>query len=69
MRAAAVAKLFKLSPRELELIAILADGLTRKEAADRLQISVHTVDTHLDRAYRKLHCRSAVKAVTLLFVS
>ena len=52
-----------LSQREKETIDFLAQGLTTKEIADRLGLSIHTVDTHLRNIYRKLHVNSRAGAV------
>lgn len=42
------------SPRELQILAGLAHGETRKEVATRLRISPHTVASHLRSLYRRL---------------
>jgi DNA-binding NarL/FixJ family response regulator len=52
-----------LSQRERETLEFLVQGLTTKEIADRLTLSIHTVDTHLRNIYRKLHVRSRAGAV------
>jgi DNA-binding NarL/FixJ family response regulator len=52
-----------LSRRERETIEFLVQGLTTKEIADRLGLSIHTVDTHLRNIYRKLHVNSRAGAV------
>lgn len=52
---AALAKL--LSPRERELVTLLAQGQTNAEIAGSLQISVRTVASHLDRIRDKTGCR------------
>jgi DNA-binding NarL/FixJ family response regulator len=52
-----------LSQREKETIEFLVQGLTTKEIADRLSLSIHTVDTHLRNIYRKLHVNSRAGAV------
>jgi DNA-binding NarL/FixJ family response regulator len=52
-----------LSQRERETIEFLVQGLTTKEIADRLGLSIHTVDTHLRNIYRKLHVNSRAGAV------
>jgi DNA-binding NarL/FixJ family response regulator len=52
-----------LSQREKEALEFLVQGLTTKEIADRLGLSIHTVDTHLRNIYRKLHVHSRAGAV------
>ena len=44
----------KLSPRERQVLACLAEGLTNKEIADRWSVSVRTIETHRERLKRKL---------------
>lgn len=53
-----------LTARERELVLLLRDGLTNKEIADRLSISIATVRTHFDNIYEKLgvHTRTAALA-------
>ncbi|WP_329294873.1 response regulator transcription factor [Streptomyces pseudovenezuelae] len=43
-----------ITPRELTVLSLLAEGLTTASIAGRLSISVHTANTHLERLYRKL---------------
>ena len=52
-----------LSPREREVLELLARGYLYKEIADLLHISVPTVNTHVRRIYEKLHVRSRSQAV------
>jgi DNA-binding NarL/FixJ family response regulator len=52
-----------LSPREREVLELLARGYLYKEIADSLQISVPTVNTYIQRIYEKLHVRSRSQAV------
>jgi predicted ATPase/DNA-binding CsgD family transcriptional regulator len=47
----------KLSPRERELVALVAQGHTDAQIASRLYISVRTVGSHLDRIRDKTGCR------------
>ncbi|HVU27455.1 MAG TPA: response regulator transcription factor [Verrucomicrobiae bacterium] len=53
-----------LSPRELEILALLSEGITNKEIAVRLGISSETVRTHLGHIYEKLHVQGRTEAVT-----
>jgi len=52
-----------LSPREREVLELLARGHLYKEIAELLQISVPTVNTHIHRIYEKLHVRSRSQAI------
>lgn len=44
----------RLTDRELEVAALLAEGFNWTEVAERLRISVSTVRAHVDRAHRKI---------------
>jgi RNA polymerase sigma factor (sigma-70 family) len=52
-----------LSPREREVLELLARGYLYKEIAEMLKISVQTVNTYIRRIYEKLHVRSRAQAV------
>jgi predicted ATPase/DNA-binding CsgD family transcriptional regulator len=52
-----------LSNRELEVISLVADGLTDAEIANQLGIKPRTVSTHLTNAYNKFGVRSRTQAV------
>ena len=54
----------KLSERELEILALVAEGCPNKQIASRLSISSGTVRTHLVHIYEKLHvhCRTEAAA-------
>lgn len=52
-----------LSERELEIMRLVADGLTAPQMATKLIISIHTMRTHLKNIYRKLEVNSRVQAV------
>ena len=52
-----------LSPRECEILALLASGQSNKEMARTLAISPNTVKTHLARVYEKLEVARRVQAI------
>lgn len=52
-----------LSPREEMVLGHLAKGLTYKQIADELGISIDTIRTYLRRIYEKLHVQSRTEAV------
>jgi DNA-binding NarL/FixJ family response regulator len=52
-----------LSPREEAVLDCLAKGLTYKQIADQLSISIDTIRTYLRRIYEKLHVQSRTEAV------
>lgn len=53
----------RLTPREQELLELLAKGYSYKELADHLGITINTVRTHLQHIYEKLHVQSRTHAV------
>lgn len=54
--------LASLSPREDEILRLLADGLTDREIAERLVISPRTVETHVSNVLHKLEVRNRAQA-------
>ncbi|MCL5267035.1 MAG: LuxR C-terminal-related transcriptional regulator [Bacteroidetes bacterium] len=56
-------KSYGLSERELKILELLAEGETRGQIGSSLNISVHTVGTHLTNVYRKLGVRNQAQAV------
>ena len=57
---------YDLTCGELRVLKMLINGLKRGEISEQLNISLHTVDTHLARAYRKLAVHNEAPAVTKL---
>ncbi len=51
-----------LSTREVEVLRLVASGLTNAEVADRLFLSFRTVDWHMGSIYRKLGLHSRAEA-------
>ena len=54
-----------LTPREIEVLGMLAEGLGNKSIARRLSISEHTVKFHVSSIFTKLNASSRTEAVTL----
>jgi DNA-binding CsgD family transcriptional regulator len=54
-----------LTPRELEILALIAEGLSNKEIAERAYVSENTVKTHSSRVFEKLGARRRTQAVQL----
>ncbi|HRX17693.1 MAG: helix-turn-helix transcriptional regulator [Gemmatimonadetes bacterium] len=52
-----------LTPRELEILDLMAAGLSNQEIAERLFVSVNTVKTHSSRVFEKLEVRRRTQAV------
>lgn len=59
------APVLALSPRETEVLKMLADGLGNKEIAWRLHISEHTVKFHIGSIFNKLNASGRVEAVAI----
>ena len=59
-----VQQLEQLTNREEDVLRLLVRGFIKKEIADQLDISQHTVDMHLRSVYRKLQVRSQTEAVS-----
>ena len=58
-----------LSPREREVLGLLARGLTGEQIAERLMLSPETVRTHIRNAREKLGASTRVEAVTMALIA
>jgi DNA-binding CsgD family transcriptional regulator len=56
-----------LTSREADVLRLIAAGCTSQEIADRLVISIHTVDRHITHIYQKLGVRGRAEAVAFAF--
>ncbi len=54
-----------LTPSEIEIVKLIADGLTTKEIAARRNISYHTVNTHRKNIFRKMEVSNASELIMI----
>jgi class 3 adenylate cyclase len=59
----------ELTPQELQVALVVAEGVTNREAGARLFLSPKTIEVHLSRAYRKLGVRTRTELAHALAVS
>lgn len=55
----------QITPRELEILGLIAEGLSNKEIGERVFVSENTVKTHASRLFDKLGARRRTEAVQL----
>jgi DNA-binding NarL/FixJ family response regulator len=56
-----------LTPREKEVLELVAKGLLYKEIAEQLSISFHTVRQHIGKIYEKLHVQNKTEAINKVY--
>ena len=54
-----------ITPRELEILGLIAEGLSNREIGDRLCVSENTVKTHSTRLFDKLGAKRRTQAVQI----
>ena len=54
-----------ITPRELEILAAIAEGLSTREIAEKLFVSENTVKTHSSRLFEKLNAKRRTHAVQI----
>ncbi|MBK8051952.1 MAG: response regulator transcription factor [Saprospiraceae bacterium] len=52
-----------LSKRELEVLQLMAEGLSNEEVAERLYVSLNTIKTHTSRVFEKLDVKRRTQAI------
>ncbi|WP_373635615.1 helix-turn-helix transcriptional regulator [Yoonia sp. SS1-5] len=60
--------IFGLSPREVEILEATISGMSTKNVAETLNISVRTVETHRNSIYKKTSCRDHKELAELIGV-
>ncbi len=63
MRDEAQVRALGLTPRELEVLELITEGLSTREIADRTNVSENTVKTHTKRVLEKLGARRRTEAI------
>lgn len=58
---------YGLTEREIEILKLLTEGQSKKQIADEMHVSFHTVDTHLKNIYSKLHVHSQIELISKVF--
>jgi DNA-binding NarL/FixJ family response regulator len=56
---------FDLTPREIEVLYLLADGASNVDISSKLYISLSTVKTHISSLMRKLQCTNRTAAAKI----
>jgi DNA-binding NarL/FixJ family response regulator len=64
-RRVATERLGRLSPRESDVLALVAEGLANAEIAQRLRMSEPSIKTYVSRVLTKLECANRVQAALL----
>ena len=57
----------ELTGREIEILSMLSEGMSYKMMADASNITFHTINSHLEKIYEKLHVHFATEAVSKVF--
>jgi len=65
VRDARKAETLGITPRELEILELIASGLSNREIAEKIFVSENTVKTHSSRLFDKLGARRRTQAVQL----
>jgi DNA-binding NarL/FixJ family response regulator len=58
-----------LTPRELEVLTLIAEGLTNTEIAERLVVSAATVKSHANHIFAKIGARDRAQAVVYAYAN
>ncbi|MEA2121362.1 MAG: Transcriptional regulatory protein LiaR [Dehalococcoides mccartyi] len=53
----------QLSPREIEILQLASKGLSNREIADKLELSMRTVKAHLSNIFNKMRCSCRTEAI------
>jgi DNA-binding NarL/FixJ family response regulator len=53
----------QLSPREIEILRLAARGMSNRDIAEKLELSMRTVKAHLSNIFNKMRCSSRTEAI------
>ena len=56
-----------ITPRQQEVMELISKGLSNKEIADRLHISIHTIKNHKYSIFKKANVKSSIQLTNILF--
>ncbi|MGE0772262.1 MAG: response regulator transcription factor [Cyclobacteriaceae bacterium] len=56
-----------ITPKEKEVLSLIADGLSTKEIAERMSISFYTVQTHRKNLLSKMDARNSTELIVKFF--
>jgi DNA-binding NarL/FixJ family response regulator len=59
----------ELTPREAQVLALIAEGLTNSEIAERLVVSAATVKSHVNHIFAKIGARDRAQAVVYAYAN
>jgi DNA-binding NarL/FixJ family response regulator len=68
-RAKTRSEIVRLSPREAEVLTLLAKGYSNKEIADSLSLTLETIHSYLKSVYKKMHVHSRAEAAAKFMAS
>lgn len=59
----------KLTNQEQKVLKLLVEGLSNREIAEKLCLSIHTIKTHIEHIYKKLGVSNRVQVAAIAYIS
>ncbi|MEW5816630.1 MAG: ATP-binding protein, partial [Spirochaetota bacterium] len=57
---------FGITPRQVQVVSLLVQGLEHKEISDKLNMSINTLKTHIKNIYHKCHVQNKIELINLI---